>query len=139
MEDFNGIKIENGNLDPDIPQKPVTGFGLLFNSMTSNMKFVGMFSIIYGAFTCITIIGALIGVPMIIAGLRLREAADDFTIFQSTSDNHALRNAFEKQGKFFNIVKILIIVSLVLVVIYIIVIVILGIYIFGSATGYENY
>jgi len=119
MEDFN--KIPMGLADESMEPKALGIFGMLFNRMTSDMKFVGLFTIIYGALTCLSIIGAVIGIPLIFAGMRIREAADEFTMFQSANDNKALRRAFEKQGRYFNILKILIIVALVLTVIYIIV------------------
>ncbi|MBN2412694.1 DUF5362 domain-containing protein [candidate division KSB1 bacterium] len=91
------------------------------SQMIGDMKFVGIFTIVYGAITCLSIIGAIIGIPMIIAGLRLRESADFFTSFQSQKDENALYLAFEKQGSYFNIQKILIIIGLV----------IFGLYLFG--------
>jgi len=56
----------------------------------------------------------LIGIPVIIIGLKIREAADQFAIFKAINDSNAMRNGFELQGKFFKIIKILIITGLVL-------------------------
>ena len=103
--------------------KPPSMFQMMFDKMISDMRFVGMFTIIYGALTCITIIGALLGVPIIIVGLRMREAADQFAIFRTTNDANAMRMGFEIQGKFFRIIKILIIIGLVLTVLYFIIII----------------
>lgn len=119
MDDFNDIPMSLA--EEDIPVKELGAFGMLFNRMTSDMKFVGIFTIIYGGLSCLSIIGAVIGVPLIFAGLRIREAADEYSMFQSSNDNKALRRAFEKQGRYFNILKILIIVGIVITVIYIIV------------------
>lgn len=119
MEDLNNIPM--GLADETVSHKALGVFTIMFTRMTADMKFVGIFTIIYGGLTCLSIIGALIGVPLIIAGLRIREAADEFTVFQSSNDSKALRRALEKQAKYFNILKILIIVALVLTVIYIIV------------------
>ncbi len=118
MEHFDDPIIENQSTTSSY--KPPTMFQIMFDKMISDMRFVGMFSIIYGALTCITIIGAIIGVPIIIVGMRIREAADQFAIFRMTNDAAAMRNGFELQGKFFKIIKILIIVSLVLTILYII-------------------
>ncbi|MDY6910833.1 MAG: DUF5362 family protein [Chloroflexota bacterium] len=89
-------------------QAPIVG------KMANDMKFVGLFSIIGGALYCLGIIYALVGVPMIICGLRLREAADNFAYYEKSKDTTFLERGFEKQGICFFILKILIIISLVL-------------------------
>lgn len=132
MEDFNDIKIE------DIPEqpKPLGIFGMLFTRMTKDMKFLGMFYIVYGVLTSLSIIGAIIGIPLLISGLRLREAADELNSFKATNDSSYLRRGFELQGKFFNIQKIIIIVGLVIAVLYIVAVV----FFIGSAiSGISDY
>jgi hypothetical protein len=116
MEDFNEIKMD------DIPEqpKPMGVFGMTFSRMTSDMKFLGMFYIVYGVLASLSIIGAIIGIPLLISGLRLREAADELTNFRGTNDPSSLRRGFELQGKFFNIQKIIILVGIVITVLYII-------------------
>ncbi len=91
-------------------------FQFYFDKMVKDMRFVGMFAIIYGALTCISIIGAVLGVPIIFVGLRMREAADQFNLFKLSNDALSLRMGFELQGKFFRILKILIIIQIVLIV-----------------------
>ena len=131
MEDFNNL-----NLD-EIPEqpKPLGVSGVMFTKMTSDMKFLGMFYIIYGVFVSLSIVGAIIGIPLLISGLRLRSAADELNTFRSTNDSNYLRHGFELQGRFFNIQKIIIIVGIVIAVLYFI-----GIILFlGSAiTGFSN-
>ncbi|PKL84244.1 MAG: hypothetical protein CVV24_00775 [Ignavibacteriae bacterium HGW-Ignavibacteriae-3] len=100
--------------------KPPTMFQIYFDKMIRDMRFVGMFAIIYGAITCLSIIGAIIGVPVIFIGMRIREAADQFSIFKSTNNAAALRAGFELQGKYFNILKILIIIQIALIVLAIV-------------------
>ena len=100
--------------------------GYIMPKMISDMRFVGLISIIYGALTSITIIGALFGIPMIFAGMRLREAADHFHYFSSDQDPLLLQNALERQSRFFNIVKVLIIISLIFLAVYILVLVTFG-------------
>ena len=128
MEQFDDLSLDQ---TPEQTYKPPTLFQLTFERMVSDMRFVGMFTIIYGALTCLSIIGALIGIPIIIVGMRMREAADQFAIFKATNDASAMRNGFELQGRFFRIVKILIIIGLVLTVLYIILLII----IFTSGIG----
>jgi tetrahydromethanopterin S-methyltransferase subunit C len=88
--------------------------------MSKHMSFVGMFCIIYGALACLSIIGAIIGIPYIIAGLRIRESADSYLGFSKSSDARQLLTAFEKQSSFFFIMKVLIIIALVLFALYLI-------------------
>ncbi len=122
MEQLDNLQLDQTS-EPTF--KPPTLFQMAFEKMISDMRFVGMFSIIYGAISCLSIIGAIIGVPYIIVGLRMREAADQFAIFKATNDAAAMRTGFELQGKFFRIIKILIIVGLVLGILFIILFILL--------------
>lgn len=124
MEQFDNINLESTLTNPDFVGKPLTPFQITFDKMIRDMNFVGMFTIIYGAITCISIIGAIIGVPTIIIGLRIREAADQFAIFKATNEATALRMGFELQGKYFRITKILIIIGIILTIIWIALIII---------------
>ena len=95
------------------------------SKLNSDMRFVGMFYIIIGALYSITIIGAIMGIPLIISGLRLRESSDSFSSFMLSSDNNMLERALERQSRFFFIQKIFIIITLVVMVLYIIAIIVL--------------
>ncbi len=116
----------------------LSGLSFLFSQMIRDMKFVGMFSIIYGAITSLSIIGALMGVPLIFVGVRMRDAADYFQAYQMTKDRTALINAFDAQAKFFRITKILIIVSIILMIGYFIMIISLFSYLFQQVPDYES-
>ena len=137
MQQFD--ELNNINIDSSSTFKPPSLFQMNFEKMIKDMRFVGMFTIIYGAITCLTIIGALLGVPTIIVGLRMREAADQFAIFKATNDAASMRRGFELQGQYFKIVKILIIIGLVLTVIYFIAIILLFASGFGALMEMENY
>lgn len=89
------------------------------HEMGKHMKFVGTFMVIIGVLYCLTIIGAIIGIPYIIAGLRLRESADSYHGYAANSDARQLLTAFEKQSSFFFIIKVLIIIGIVIFVLYI--------------------
>ena len=112
-------QLEDLDLNPSSLKVP-SQFQYLFDKMNGDMKFVGMFTIIYGGLICLSIIGALIGIPLIIAGMRIREAADQFLIFKKTNNTGAMRSGFELQGKYFHILKVLIIVGIVITAVYII-------------------
>lgn len=94
------------------------------NKLNSDMRFVGMFYIIIGAMYSITIIGAIMGIPLIISGLRLRESSDSFSSYLLSADNNMLERALERQERFFFIQKIFIIITLVVMVLYIIAIIV---------------
>ena len=95
------------------------------SKLNSDMRFVGMFYIIIGALYSITIIGAIMGIPLIISGLRLRESSDSFSSYMLSGDNNMLERALERQSRFFFIQKIFIIITLVFMVLYIIGIIVL--------------
>ena len=87
--------------------------------MAGDMKFVGLFMIIIGALDCLSIVGALVGIPLIFAGLRAREAGDAYLAY-AQGDYSALGRAFIGQASHFKIIKILVIIGLVLFCLYII-------------------
>ena len=108
------------------------------NKMTGDMQFVGIFYIIIGALQCLSIIGAIVGIPLIICGLRLRESADSFRGYLTTNDTGMLENALERQSRFFFIQKVLLIISIVIFVLYIILIIVFGISMFTSMSHYRS-
>jgi len=112
---------------------------MTINKMTGDMRFVGIFYIIIGALYCLTIIGAVIGIPFIICGLRLRESAEAYSGYVGSSDTNMLERAFERQGSFFFIQKVLMIIGLVLMVLYIIFIIAFSATIFSAMGGNYSY
>jgi Family of unknown function (DUF5362) len=108
------------------------------NKMTGDMQFVGIFYIIIGALQCLSIVGAIIGIPLIICGLRLRESADSFRGYLTTNDSAMLESALEREGKFFFIQKVLLIISIVVFVLYIIFLIVFGISMFTSMSHYRS-
>lgn len=88
--------------------------------MTRDMRIVGWYYIIMGGITCLGIITAIFGVPMLIAGLRLKESADRFTSYRGSGDLTTLHNALEKQRSFFFLMMIFIVLGLIFMVVYII-------------------
>ena len=108
------------------------------NKMTGDMQFVGIFYIIIGALQCLSIFGAIIGIPVIICGLRLRESADFFKGYLATGDSLMLENAMERQGRFFFIQKVLIIIYLIIFALTIVALIIFGISMFSTISHYRN-
>jgi hypothetical protein len=93
------------------------------SKMTGYMRFMGILYIIGGALYCITIIGALVGVPVIFLGNRMREAAENFDKYSLSGVFQDLSVAIEKQTRFFFIQYVLAIIGLIFLVIYIFVII----------------
>jgi len=91
--------------------------------MSKYMSFIGLLSIIGGILYCITILGAIFGIPAIFMGIRLRESAKAFTQYLKSNSNQDLYTAIERQTKAFYIQYVLAIISLVLLGIYIIVLI----------------
>lgn len=116
----------------DSHQYEVMHFQSLIQRMAGHMKFIGWFGIIGGGLYSLTIIGAIIGIPYLFAGLRLKEAAEFFESYAQSDDRGLLLAALEKQERSFFIVKVILIVSLVLAAIYIVVVV--ALVIIGVAT-----
>lgn len=121
MEQFDDIPIEPVK---EPAYKPSSAFHFTFSRMTGDMQFVGIFTIVYGVLCCLTIVGAVAGVPLIFAGLKIRDAADQFSFFSSSNNNAALKAGFELQAKYFKIFKILIIVGIIIMVLYLILLII---------------
>ena len=82
--------------------------------MVKDMRLVGMFYVVFGALSCLSIIGALAGVPMLLSGLRLREAADDLLRFRRFGDAGSFTTAVAKQAGFFRMQKFYFFASLAL-------------------------
>jgi hypothetical protein len=80
---------------------------------------------------CIGIVTAVIGIPVIIMGIRLREAAGWFQRFALSNAFEDLSRAVEKQTRSLYITYVLLIIGLVFMVIYFLVL----IGIFFSRTG----
>jgi hypothetical protein len=91
--------------------------------MAKYMKFIGILEIIGGAIYCLTIIGALIGVPVIYMGIRMREAAEGFKKYLSSDSKQDLNYAIDRQTRFFFIQFVLAIIALAFLGIYLIVII----------------
>ncbi len=92
-----------------------------YYNLAKNMKFVSLFIIIYGAISTLSIVGALVGVPIIFAGLKLRDASIAIYNYLQTNQQYDLDNAVEKQARAFWILKILILISIFFYIFFILI------------------
>lgn len=118
---------------------PTSMFHFTISKMIGDMNFVGIFYIIIGAISCLSIIGAVFGIPYILSGLRLRESASHFRGYLTTNESFALEQAIERQSKFFFIQKVLMIISIVIFVIYVVAIIAFLAYFMSYFNGTYEY
>jgi hypothetical protein len=105
----------DGTVSPTASGLPLATQELL-RSLSRDMKFLGWVYIIGGGLYCLTIIGAIFGVPVLISGLRLKDSGESFASYGTQPSATVLRTALEQQAKFFFIQKVLILVGLALMV-----------------------
>jgi len=103
--------------------KPVTPLSNNLPNLSKYMSFIGLLAMIGGVLYCITIIGAIIGVPYYIMGKRLRESAEAFEGYNTSGSASDLETAIDKQTRSFFIMYVLSIIGLVLLAIYLVVII----------------
>lgn len=80
------------------------------------VKTMGIVSIIFGGISCLSIFGAIFGVPMIIAGLKLLEAHKQMAAFANTNDQNQLAFAIQNYHKYFKITGIIWLISVILTI-----------------------
>ena len=93
--------------------------------MAKYMKFIGTFTLVVGIVYCVTIIGAIFGIPMYFMGRRLRESADSFLKYRRSNSGQDLYDAIEKQSRAFFIQYVFAIIGLVFMGLYLIILIIL--------------
>jgi hypothetical protein len=118
----------NSNQNPNPSPAPEPATATTSSSMSANipdltkyMRLIGLLQMIGGVLYCLTIIGAIIGVPVYIMGKRLRESADAFTSYNASNSGRDLETAIERQTRAFFIQYVLAIIGLVIMAIYIVV------------------
>ena len=81
------------------------------DDMARDMKFFAIFYVVMGGLSCLSIIGAIYGIPLIIYSLKLKDSADEFRRFADSKDFYMLQKAMENQRKFFFFQKVIILIS----------------------------
>ncbi len=110
---------------PSYPNQTfIAPFQQVVIKMCKDMRFVGVCSIIYGAISCLSIFGAIFGIPIILMGLRMRESADAFSSYSNSEDRNTLIYAIDRLSKMFFHFKLWIIITLAIFGLYILIIII---------------
>lgn len=116
--------------DPTTPPPPVASFahplGPRYGSTLGDMRFMGWVTLVYGVLTCLTIIGAVLGVPVIIAAHRFIEAVNRLEVYGRSAAPEDLKAGFDELGRSFRILKVITIVYIVLTVLYLVFLFLLG-------------
>ena len=90
----------------------------IIDSLSGWMKFIGIYTIISGALTCLGIITAAIGVPLILAGIALTKGSKSIKNYKQYNSPYILNEVFSSMNKYFKIQGILTIIGIVILVIY---------------------
>lgn len=90
----------------------------IIDTLSGWMKFIGIYTIVIGAITCIGIITAALGVPMIFAGIALTKGSSSIKLYKEYSSPFILNELFTSLNKYFKIQGILAIVGIVISIIY---------------------
>ncbi|MDX1919365.1 MAG: DUF5362 family protein [Candidatus Caenarcaniphilales bacterium] len=85
-----------------------------FKSLFPWMSFHGWVYIIFGVFSCLSVVGVIIGVPLIVAGASLASAGGDFKRYSLSGNPLELESAVKEQKKFFMISGLLLLITVVL-------------------------
>ena len=83
------------------------------------MKFMGIYTIIVGAITCIGVITAAIGVPMIFSGISLNNASKNLKMYSQHNNEITLNYFFTYLHKYFKIQGIFTIISISISILYV--------------------
>ncbi len=124
MDDINFFK-SPADFD-DVQGKPLNGWA----------KFIAYTLIVYGAFCCIGIITAAIGIPLIFAGLKLLKSVEDTKQFAESNSYYYLSNAMDNLNGCFKILGIVTLVSLALSVLVMILYIVVFVVFLSSLSGF---
>jgi len=94
----------------------------IIDSLSGWMKFLGIYTIVSGAISCLGIITAAIGIPLIFAGIALTKGAKSIKTYKQFNSPYVLSEVFTSMNKYFKIQGIIAIVGIVILAIYMVVI-----------------
>lgn len=123
----------------DSPQEPSKtysdgGLGVIFESLHRKriwMRVLGISAILGGAFYCLTIVGVIIGIPLILGGINLYQAAGNFEN-AAYGQPDLYRAACENLAKVILMGAIIFLISVAFILLYFAVIIFVAVFSIGG-------
>lgn len=91
-------------------------------------KVFGVLAVIVGAFTCIGIVTAIIGIPYILSGIKLYKSGNAFAFAAYSKDGKFMREALLNLAGFWKYVLIIVLLTILLYIILLVLLFILSSY-----------
>jgi len=105
-----------------------------FKGFTGWITFRGIIDIIVGAFACLGIITAAYGIPRIIAGIKLLNAADELKYYMNTNDNKRFQTVLFSLYKYFKMSSISVIIKIGFIILIVTFYLLIFIFAFSTVT-----
>lgn len=99
-------------------QQSIFVMNSIIDSLSGWMRFMGILTIISGSITCLGIITAAIGVPLILAGIALTKASSSLKSYKQYNNPYILTEIFTSMNKYFKIQGITSIVYISIFILY---------------------
>lgn len=91
---------------------------IIILKMVPDMKTASLFMIITGFFSCLTLAGLIAGIPLIIAGVKLKNAASEFEVFNNGENIHRLHGGVTALKQYLGMMKWYFILTVIAVLIF---------------------
>jgi len=88
------------------------GMGMGFARTLSDMKFVGVSAMIFGIMNCLSLAGAVMGIPIIIAANRFLESVKILQEYRLSGRREDLATGFHEMGRSFRLLKIVVLITI---------------------------
>jgi hypothetical protein len=105
-----------------------------FKGFTGWITFRGIIDIIVGAFACLGFVTATYGIPRIIAGIKLLNAADELKYYINTNDNERFQMVLLSFYKYFKLSSISVIIKIGFIILLFTIYLFLFIFAFNTVT-----
>lgn len=110
--------MDSSSVDVGYQAEAAAGFshpmGPTFGKTLADMRFMGWVGLIYGIMSCLSLVGAVVGVPLIIASHRFIEGVNRLENYRRENSVAELKAGFAEMGRGFRYLKVLIIIYIVL-------------------------
>ncbi len=97
-----------------------------FGRTLADMRFMGWVTMVYGILTCLTIVGMIVGIPVIVAANRFLAGVKRFEAYGVSASAEELKAGFHELGGSFRLLKIITIIYLVLTALYLVFMFLMG-------------